>query len=32
VLLDRTGHQRVGFPVQFVTPEALRHDIELLLG
>ena len=27
----RRGRQRVGFPVQFLTPEALAHDIELLL-
>jgi protein SCO1/2 len=31
VLLDGRGRQRVGFPLQFVTPEALTHDIELLL-
>ncbi len=31
VLLDGEGLQRVGFPVQFLTPEALTHDIELLL-
>jgi protein SCO1/2 len=31
VLLDRRGRQRVGFPLQFVTPETLRHDIELLI-
>jgi protein SCO1/2 len=31
VLLDGDGRQRVGFPIQYVTPEALRHDIELLL-
>ncbi|MGH2979585.1 MAG: SCO family protein [Solirubrobacterales bacterium] len=31
VLLDGSGRQRVGFPVQFLTPEALAHDIELLL-
>ena len=31
VLLDGEGRQRVGFPVQFLTPEALTHDIELLL-
>jgi len=31
VLLDRAGRQRVGFPLQYVTPEALTHDIELLL-
>ena len=31
VLLDGKARQRVGFPVQFLTPEALTHDIELLL-
>jgi protein SCO1 len=31
VLLDGAGLQRVGFPVQFLTPEALTHDIKLLL-
>jgi protein SCO1 len=31
VLLDGDGRQRIGFPVQFLTPEALTHDIELLL-
>jgi protein SCO1 len=31
VLLDGKGRQRVGFPLQYVTPEALTHDIELLL-
>jgi protein SCO1/2 len=31
VLLDGGGRQRVGFPLQYVTPEALAHDIELLL-
>jgi len=31
VLLDGEGLQRVGFPVQFLTPEALTHDIEVLL-
>jgi protein SCO1/2 len=31
VLLDGDGHQRVGFPLQYLTPEALTHDIELLL-
>jgi protein SCO1/2 len=31
VLLDGDGRQRIGFPVQFLTPEALAHDIELLL-
>jgi protein SCO1 len=31
VLLDGRGRQRVGFPLQYVTPETLRHDIELLI-
>ena len=31
VLVDGAGLQRVGFPVQFLTPEALTHDIQLLL-
>ena len=31
VLLNRAGRQRVGFPIQYLTPEGLRHDIELLL-
>jgi protein SCO1 len=31
VLLDGKGRQRIGFPLQYVTPEALTHDIELLL-
>jgi protein SCO1 len=31
VLLDGKARQRVGFPVDFLTPEALTHDIELLL-
>ena len=31
VLLDGKARQRVGFPVEFLTPEALAHDIELLL-
>jgi protein SCO1/2 len=32
VLLNADGRQRVGFPIEFLTPEGLRHDIELLLG
>lgn len=32
VLLDGAARQRVGFPLQYATPEGLRHDIELLLG
>jgi protein SCO1/2 len=31
VLLNREGRQRIGFPIEFLTPEGLRHDIELLL-
>jgi len=31
VLVDRHGRQRIGFPLRFATPEALVHDIKLLL-
>jgi protein SCO1/2 len=31
VLLDRKGRQRVGFPIDYLTPEALGHDLRLLL-
>jgi protein SCO1/2 len=31
VLLDGQGRQRVGFPVSHLTPEALTHDLRLLL-
>jgi len=31
VVVDGEGDQRVGFPLQYVTPETLRHDIELVL-
>jgi protein SCO1/2 len=31
VLIDREGRQRVGFPVDYLTPEALAHDIGVLL-
>jgi protein SCO1/2 len=31
VLLDKRGRQRVGFPVDHLTPEDLAHDIEVLL-
>ena len=31
VVVDGEGDQRAGFPLQYATPEALRHDIELLL-
>jgi protein SCO1/2 len=30
VLLDATGHQRVGFATSVLTPDALAHDIALL--
>jgi protein SCO1 len=32
VLIDKRGRQRVGFPVDFLTPEALAHDIKVLLA
>ena len=31
VLIDQRGRQRIGFPVDYLTPEALAHDIEALL-
>ena len=31
MLLNKQGYQRVGFPIEHLTPEGLRHDIELLL-
>jgi protein SCO1/2 len=31
VILDGEGRQRVGFPVNFLTPEALAHDLRLLV-
>jgi protein SCO1 len=31
VLIDRRRRQRVGFPVDFLTPESLAHDLGLLL-
>jgi protein SCO1/2 len=31
VLIDRRRRQRVGFPVGFLTPEALTHDLRILL-
>jgi protein SCO1/2 len=31
VLIDREGRQRVGFPIDFLTPEALEHDLQLLV-
>ncbi len=30
VLLDRDGVQRIGFPIDKLTPEALAHDVALL--
>lgn len=32
VLLDRGGRQRIGFPIDRLTPEALAHDLRLLLA
>jgi cytochrome oxidase Cu insertion factor (SCO1/SenC/PrrC family) len=32
VLVDRHGVERVGFGVEQLTPEALAHDLRLLLG
>jgi protein SCO1/2 len=32
VLIDKRGFQRVGFPVDFLTPESLTHDLRLLVG
>jgi protein SCO1/2 len=32
VLIDKDGRQRVGFPVDYLTPEDLAHDIKVLLG
>jgi protein SCO1/2 len=31
VLIDRKGRQRVAFPVGFLTPESLSHDLRILL-
>jgi protein SCO1/2 len=31
VLIDKRGHQRIGFPVNFLTPESLAHDLRLLV-
>ena len=31
LLLDGRGRQRVGFPLDFLTPEALTHDLRLLV-
>lgn len=30
ILLDRSGRQRIGFPADKLTPEALAHDVEVL--
>jgi protein SCO1/2 len=30
ILLDRTGRQRIGFPADKLTPEALAHDVQAL--
>ncbi|MBO9531931.1 MAG: SCO family protein [Solirubrobacteraceae bacterium] len=30
ILLDREGRQRIGFPADKLTPEALAHDVEAL--
>jgi protein SCO1/2 len=32
LLIDRTGIERVGFPVEQLTPEGLAHDLRALLG
>jgi protein SCO1/2 len=32
VLLDKRGRQRVGFPVDFLTPEGLTHDLQVLVA
>jgi protein SCO1/2 len=32
LLIDKRGRQRVGFPVQELTPEGLAHDIRKLEG
>ena len=32
VLVDAQGRQRVGFPYDQLTPEALAHDIRMLVG
>jgi protein SCO1 len=31
VLIDKSGRQRVGFPIDYLTPEDLAHDMKLLL-
>ena len=30
VLLDASGHQRIGFPLSELTPEAIAHDVRVL--
>jgi cytochrome oxidase Cu insertion factor (SCO1/SenC/PrrC family) len=30
LLIDKRGHERVGFGIEQITPEALAHDIRLL--
>ena len=30
LLIDRHGRQRIGFPVQQLTPEGLAHDVRRL--
>jgi protein SCO1/2 len=32
VLIDKQGRQRIGFPVDYLTPEDLAHDLKVLLG
>jgi protein SCO1/2 len=32
VLIDKQGRQRVGFPIDHLTPEDLAHDIRVLLA
>jgi protein SCO1 len=32
LLIDRRGRQRIGFPLDQLTPEGLAHDARLLLG
>jgi protein SCO1 len=32
LLVDRAGIERVGFPVEQLTPETLAHDLRLLIG
>jgi protein SCO1/2 len=31
VLIDRRGRQRVGFPIGYLTPESLLHDVRVLV-